>query len=95
MKRFSFLSFFVIMQVVMVVLHIHKHSKKIEISFTKQKYENKKTMLVHKRQELMQELAVQTDRQKIATFATAELQMQPLQLSQIRRIEVGPDATRS
>lgn len=87
MKKKSFLLVFMVAQIIMVVLHIHKYSKKIELSFELQKNEQKLKQLMAKHQQLRQELSHETDRQRVAHYATTQLQMKPIHIWQVKRMQ--------
>lgn len=86
MKRSLFITIFVSAQVCLVVLQIYKHSNRITLMYTRQKNEAHKNQLVLKRQELTQKLYALQDRASIKEFAERELHMQPVQLSQIKKV---------
>lgn len=81
----SFFMLFVAAQIMLVVLHIYKHSKKIDLLYAAQKNQIHKERMLVRRQALLQQLALCTNQAEIMTFAQQELQMKPLHISQVKR----------
>ncbi len=88
MKRSTFISLFIGTQLFLVTLQVYKHSKHAQLLYDKQKHELHKANLLAKRQQLTQELYACKDRTAIKEFATKELHMEPVRLSQIKKLSV-------
>lgn len=85
MKR-SFLITFVVTNVFLVVLHLHKQSKIIKLSYLKQKNEHEKSNMLKTKQELTHELYTLHDRNSVKKFASNQLNMKPIQISQVKKL---------
>lgn len=70
----------------MVLLHIHKHSKIIELSFTKQKIETQKQALFKQKQELTHQIQALHNLRDVKQFALNELALKPAKISQVKKI---------
>jgi hypothetical protein len=70
----------------MVLLHIHKHSKIIELSFTKQKIETQKQALIKQKQELTHQIQALHNLRDVKQFALNELALKPAKISQVKKI---------
>lgn len=86
MKRSVFISLFVGIQFVLVTLQVYKHSKHTQMLYDKQKHEAYKINLLAKKQQLTQELYACKDRTIIKQYAINNLHMEPVRLSQIKKI---------
>ncbi len=86
MKRSSFIALFALSNVAMILLHIHKHSKIIELSFTKQKIESQRTALLKQKQELTHQRHALHNLRDVQQFATKELSLKPVKISQMKKI---------
>lgn len=86
MQRKTFITIFVGTHILFIFLQIHKHSQIIKQSYTKQKFEQEKTLLIKKKQALTHQLYACKNKSTIKDFAIKELGMQPLRLSQIKTI---------
>lgn len=91
MKRSSFIALFAISNLAMVLLHIHKHSKVIELSFTRQKLETQRLALLKQKQELTHQMQALHNLRDVKQFALNELSLKPAKISQIKKI--SHDAT--
>lgn len=70
----------------MVLLHIHKHSKIIELSFTKQKIETQRQALFKQKQELTHQIQALHNLRDVKQFALNELALKPAKISQVKKI---------
>ena len=86
MKRSSFIALFACSNLAMVLLHIHKHSKIIELSFTKQKIETQKQALLKQKQELTHQIQALHNLRDVQQFALNELSLKPAKISQVKKI---------
>lgn len=86
MKRTPFITFFFVLQVVFVILHLQKQSKIIQLSYTKQKNEHEKETLVKKKQALTHELYTLHDPVSIKQFAQDKLDLKPMSIYQVKRL---------
>lgn len=85
------MSLFIGIQLLLVVLQIHKHTTRAQISYNKQKNEKRKQGLLIKRQEMMQQLYGLKNYDAIKEFAQKELHMKQITLSQIKKMPVNDD----
>lgn len=85
MKKYSFFTFFALTQLVFVFLQIHKHMQFIKQSFRKQKNERMLVEYSHNKQDLMNKLYAQQNRENIGQFAQKN-GLQAAKLSQIKRV---------
>lgn len=86
MKRSTFVAIFALSNLCMVLLHIHKHSKIIELSFTKQKLENLKQKLVEKKRGLTHQIQALHNLRDVKQFALNELALKPAKISQVKKM---------
>ncbi|MCA9770236.1 hypothetical protein KC460_02610 [Candidatus Dependentiae bacterium] len=86
MKQKTFITVFVGAHILFIFLQIHKHSQIVKNSYTKQKFEQEKTLLIKKKQALTHQLYAYKNKSAIKDFATKKLGMQPLRLSQIKTL---------
>ncbi|CAN5129670.1 hypothetical protein BH09DEP1_BH09DEP1_8370 [soil metagenome] len=86
MKRSSFIAVFALSNLAMVLLHIHKHSKIIELSFTKQKIETQKVALFKQKQQLTHHLQALHNLRDVQQFALKELALKPAKITQVKKI---------
>ena len=91
MKRSSFIAVFALSNLAMVLLHIHKHSKIIELSFTKQKIETQRLALLKQKQELTHQIQALHNLRDVQQFALKELSLKPAKITQVKKI--SHDAT--
>ena len=87
MKRSTFVTIFAVSNLAMVLLHIHKHSKIIELSFTKQKIETQKQALLKQKQELTHHIQALHNLRDVQQFALNELSLKPAKISQVKKID--------
>lgn len=86
MKRSTFAAVFAISNLAMVLLHIHKHSRTIELSFTRQKIEAQRAALIKQKQELTHQLQALHNLREVKQFALNELSLKPAKISQVKKI---------
>ena len=87
MKKVSFATLFIVIQIFFVVLIIYKQSKKIEYSYEKQRYENKKKKLSQKKKELIEELYRLKSYSSAKKYARSK-KMKKVRLNQIKTISL-------
>ncbi|GMU19408.1 MAG: hypothetical protein AMXMBFR12_06000 [Candidatus Babeliales bacterium] len=86
MKQSTFVTLFACCNLGMLLLHIHKQSKMIELSFTKQKLETQRITLLKQKQELTHQLHALHNLRDVKQFALNELALKPVKISQIKKI---------
>lgn len=86
MKRSTFLALFICVNLAFVVVHIHKQSRFIRLSYVKQKSESEKEKLAKELQSLTLQVQTLHDRAQVRKFATDMLQLKPAKISQIKKI---------
>lgn len=86
MKRSTFVAIFALSNLCMVLLHIHKHSKIIELSFTKQKIEAQRQALFKQKQELTHQIQALHNLRDVQQFALNQLALKPAKISQVKKI---------
>ena len=87
MKRSTSVAFFICINLVLVVAHIHKQSRFIRLSYIKQKSELEKDKLSKELQSLTLQAQTLHDRAQVRHFATNTLQLKPVKISQIKKID--------
>lgn len=86
MKRSTFAALFAICNLAMVLLHIHKHSKIIEHSYTRQKLDAQRLALIKQKQELTHQLQALHNLREVKQFALNELSLKPAKISQVKKM---------
>jgi hypothetical protein len=86
MKRSPIIPLFIGIHLLCMVLQIYKHSLFVQASYTKQKNELEREILIQEKQRLTQELQVLKNRNSIKQYAQAKLHMDTLRLKQIKRL---------
>lgn len=86
MKKSIFITIFIGAHVGFVFLQIHQYSRVIQTNYDKQKLETTKITLIQKKQELTHQLYALHNKSSIKQFAVKNLAMEPVQLSQIKRL---------
>lgn len=86
MKRSTFVVIFVSTNLAFVVLHIHKQSQIIKLSYVKQKIEMERADLDKRKRELTHDLQTVHDRGLVKQFAVNKLDLKPVKISQIKKI---------
>lgn len=86
MKRSTFIAIFIGTNLSFVLLHIHKQSQIIKLSYIKQKIEVEKLQLSKQKQELTHQLHTVHDRATVKQFAVNNLALKPVKISQVKKI---------
>ena len=86
MKRSAFIVLFIGAQLVFVVAQIHKHTLIAKLSYLKQKLDAEKYKLAEQKQALINQWYKLTNRSAVKEYAEKELHLQPLSLSQVKKI---------
>lgn len=86
MKKKYFLTLFTSIHIILIFLHIHKHTLLIKNNYTHQQCEKKIATLSKKKQMLTQTLYALQDRQAIKQYAQNQLRMYPYSLNQVKKI---------
>lgn len=86
MKRSSFLALFIAANVGFILLHLHKQSQFIQLSYTKQKLEFQMSSLQKQKQELTHHLYTFYDRARVLNYAKKELNMNYAKVGQFKKI---------
>lgn len=87
MKRSFIIPLFIGVHILCIVAYIYKHSLYIQTSYKKQQYEQDIEQLLHKKEELTQQLQSLKNRTHIKQFAQTKLNMKPTFLKQIKKID--------
>jgi hypothetical protein len=88
MKRVTFVSLFILTHLFFIFFQINKHNKFINLSYTKQKYENEIKALTQKKQELSQNLYNLRKSSTIKQFAKETLGMNSISIKQVKKIDL-------
>lgn len=87
MKKKPFLALFLGTQLLFTFLIVYKNSHIINQTYTKQHQERKKEELLHKKQQLTETLyRTKKNQREIKLFASTQLKMTDVKLSQIKKI---------
>lgn len=86
MKRSTFIALFACSNLAMILLHIHKHSKIIELSFTRQKLEAQRLTLLKQKQQLTHQIQALHNLREVKQFALNELALKPAKISQVKKM---------
>lgn len=86
MKKGSLITLFIGVNVLFIFLQIHKHTQFVKYGYMLQECEKQRDVLHTKKQMLMQHLHAHIDRESIKRFAGTKLNMRPIKLSQIKKI---------
>ena len=86
MKKSAFLALFIATNLSFVLLHLHKQSQFIHLSYTKQKIEHETCILTKQKQELTHQLYTLYDRTRVLNFAKKELNMIQARVGQFKKI---------
>lgn len=84
MKKAYFITLFVGMHVIFIILQIHKQSSFIKLTYEKQRLEKEKRELLAQQDTLTQQLSQLQDHDAIKEFALTKLNMKQISLKQIR-----------
>ena len=85
MKKHSFITLFIGVHVLFIFMHIHKHMQFIKQSFCKQKNERLRIELVHKKQELINQLYAEKNRADVKQFAQ-DHGLKSIRLNRVKRV---------
>lgn len=86
MKRSVFISLFIGVHVVFVLLVIHKQNAFIALSYDKQRKEKMIAQLKETKKLLEREQYALTAHERVKTFASKELGMEPMSIKQLRTL---------
>ena len=86
MKRKTFIVLFLTTQILFITLYIDKQSRIVKLSYKQQRLETEKTRLSKRKQELTNTLYAYKNPAEVKEFATQSLSMEPLTLTQVKRI---------
>lgn len=89
MKRATFIGLFISVHLIFVIAQIHKHSQIVKLSYQKQKNEKLRNELAEKQLVLTHQLYAHKNLGAIKEFAIKNLNMAPVKLSQIKRLQGG------
>lgn len=84
-KKLNFV-IFITLQIILVVGHIHQRSLFVHELYQGQRIKSTKHELGHKKQELSTRLCTYKNPDAIKQFATQQLSMRPIALSQIKTV---------
>ncbi len=87
MKKAYFITLFVGMHIIFIILQIHKQSSFIKLSYDKQRLEKEKRELLTQKDTLTQQLSQLQDHDVIKQFALNRLKMKQVSLKQIRHTD--------
>jgi len=86
MKRSTFITIFIGAHIIFAGLQIYKQNEFTRLSYNYQKKENQKEQLVKKKNQLIHEQFAQTNHTDIKEFARQHLQMEPVNISQVKKL---------
>lgn len=86
MSQRTFLILFILANILLLFVYIHKQNWLIQITYTKQKNEKILADLEHHKKELYNSLQAKKDRSAIRTTAQSELQLQKARLRDIQSL---------
>ncbi|MFZ5953998.1 MAG: hypothetical protein ACOYT8_02730 [Candidatus Dependentiae bacterium] len=79
---------FILLQVVMIFVYIDQQSRWIKLSYEKQEQEKELTIHIKTKQELLHQLHVlASNKTEIKEYASNQLKMKKMAITQIRKIE--------
>jgi len=87
MKKATFITLFVATNLLFIFVQIHKYSQVVKQSYRKQKNEKQRNELLQKKETLTTQFYELKSRQNVKTFAERELEMRPIAMNQIKKIE--------
>jgi hypothetical protein len=87
MKRKTFIGLFITTHILFIAFQIDKQSRLIKLSYEKQRHETEKQKLLALKQDLTIELYNMKQPGTIKKFAHNELNMQPLNIKKIKRMD--------
>lgn len=85
-KKSLFISCFIGVHILFVLLVIHKQNKFIEFSYEKQRKEKMIAQLRELKKKLERERYILTSYERVKSFAQKELGMEPMSIKQFRNI---------
>lgn len=83
MKKKTFITLFIVVNIIIIFLYIHKQSTIIKLSFKKQRNEKIKEELTLQKNSLEQQLQTLSNKTAIKEHATKKLGMKKIDLKQI------------
>ncbi len=86
MKKTIFITLFIVTHIGFLFLQIQKQMESVKESFRKQKNERTLTQLEQEKQALTNTLQSLQNKQEIKEFAQKKLHLQPISLTQIKRL---------
>ena len=86
MKKHTFITLFIVLHLLLIVLQIYKQSMFVKHSYEKQRLEQERKQLLAHKQKLEQQLAEFHNPDVVKQFALHELGMQPVQRKQIQKL---------
>jgi cell division protein FtsL len=92
MKRSLFISLFVSVHILFVLLVIHKQNNFIALSYEHQRKHKEILKLQDRKKQLDRERYMLTSHEYVKQFAQTKLGMQPVRMSQIRKIGAVHDS---
>ncbi len=87
MKRRTFITTVILVNVGFLLLHIHKYNAMTELSYAKQRHEKELNQLGKEEQTLRQELCELHDRKTVTHYTQKYLSMMPVTLQQMRKLD--------
>ena len=86
MKKYIFITLFIVLHLFFITLQIHKQSLFIKSSYEKQRLEQKRKQLYTRKQELEQRVAELHNLDRVKQFAQEQLNLQPIERKQIKKL---------
>lgn len=86
MKRSAFISLFFGTHLLFIIVQIHKHTLITKFSYQEGKLGAEKQQWINKKRSLNNQWLMITDRSAVKDFVEQQLHLQPLSLSQIKKI---------
>jgi cell division protein FtsL len=86
LKKYTFITLFIALHLFFIALQIHKQSMFMKNSYEKQRLEQKRKQLYTRKQELEQQIAELHNLDTIKQFAQEQLNMQPIERKQIKKL---------
>jgi len=86
MKYISFLTLFVGVQITGVLMQLYKQSQFIKLSYRKQRITLELAHTIKEKQEILHTIAMLHDATSVKKFAQEQLGLQPIALSQIKKV---------
>ena len=87
MKRKTFIGLFITVHILFIAFQIDKQSRLVKLTYQKQRNDTEKQKLLARKQELTVELYNLKQPQAIKQYAQNNLNMKPLDIKKIKRIE--------